>query len=106
MKPEEALFLDDLGQNLKTAAEIGMQTLRVPSRGGDEAVAGAIAQLEQMLGGKNLRHWVPGTVTPVGRVALPHAPLRAYLSKLLRAPAGVLSALTNSHFSASQCPVQ
>lgn len=90
MKPEEALFLDDIGQNLKAASAIGMRTVRVPSIGGDEAVADSIAQLEQLLGGKNLRQWVPGTVTPVGRIALPHAPLRAYLAKLLQMPAGVL----------------
>ena len=90
MKPEEALFVDDLGQNLKAASAMGMQTLRVPSHGGDEAVADAIAQLEQLLGGKNLRQWVPGTVTPVARMALAHAPLRTYLAKLLQMPAGAL----------------
>lgn len=82
--------MDDLGQNLKAASAMGMQTLRVPSHGGDEAVAAAIAQLEQLLGGKSLRQWVPGTVTPVARMALAHAPLRTYLAKLLQMPAGAL----------------
>ncbi len=29
IKPEEAVFLDDLGFNLKAAKEIGLQTIRV-----------------------------------------------------------------------------
>ena len=29
VKPEEALFLDDIGGNLKTAAELGIRTIKV-----------------------------------------------------------------------------
>jgi putative hydrolase of the HAD superfamily len=42
--PSEALFLDDLGVNLKPARELGMMTIKVTSE------ADAIAELERRLG--------------------------------------------------------
>jgi len=46
VKPEECVFLDDLGMNLKTAKALGMQTIRVPIGGSLEAVK----SLESILG--------------------------------------------------------
>jgi putative hydrolase of the HAD superfamily len=44
VQPEEAIFLDDFGVNLKAARELGMGTIKV-----DETTS-AIDELEQMLG--------------------------------------------------------
>lgn len=46
VKPEECVFLDDLGMNLKPAKALGMQTIRVPIGGSLEAVK----SLESILG--------------------------------------------------------
>ncbi|KAF9648067.1 HAD-like protein [Thelephora ganbajun] len=46
VKPEECVFLDDLGMNLKAAKALGMQTIRVPIGGSVEA----IKSLESILG--------------------------------------------------------
>lgn len=46
VKPEECVFLDDLGMNLKPAKALGMQTIRVPIGGSLEAVR----SLESILG--------------------------------------------------------
>jgi len=46
VKPEECVFLDDLGMNLKAAKALGMQTIRVPIGGSHEA----IKSLEVILG--------------------------------------------------------
>ncbi|KAF8840979.1 HAD-like protein [Paxillus ammoniavirescens] len=46
IKPEEAIFLDDIGMNLKTAKQLGMVTIHVPIGSTPQAVK----QLEQMLG--------------------------------------------------------
>ncbi|KAH9951310.1 HAD-like protein [Amylocystis lapponica] len=46
IKPTEAVFLDDLGLNLKAAQELGMETIRVPI--GDSL--GALKTLEGKLG--------------------------------------------------------
>jgi len=46
VKPEECVFLDDLGMNLKAANALGMQTIRVPVGGSLKAVR----SLESILG--------------------------------------------------------
>jgi len=46
VQPEECVFLDDLGMNLKAAKAIGMETIHVPI-GGSEM---AIKALEKKLG--------------------------------------------------------
>ncbi|KZT69008.1 HAD-like protein [Daedalea quercina L-15889] len=46
IRPHEAVFLDDLGMNLKVAQSLGMETIHVPI--GDSL--GAITKLEQKLG--------------------------------------------------------
>lgn len=45
IEPARALFLDDMGQNLKAAKALGMKTIKV----GDPAIA--LAELEQVLAG-------------------------------------------------------
>ncbi|MFN4090399.1 MAG: HAD-IA family hydrolase [Alphaproteobacteria bacterium] len=44
VSPDEAVFLDDLGVNLKTARAMGMRTIKV------ESAAQALAELETVLG--------------------------------------------------------
>ena len=44
MAPGEAVFLDDIGTNLKTARALGMATIKV------EEPAQALAELEALLG--------------------------------------------------------
>ncbi|EJF65752.1 HAD-like protein [Dichomitus squalens] len=46
IKPTEAVFLDDLGMNLKTAQALGMETIRVPIGGSLDA----LKKLEAKLG--------------------------------------------------------
>jgi len=46
IKPEEAIFLDDIGMNLKTAKQLGMATIHVMIGSTPQAVK----QLEDMLG--------------------------------------------------------
>ncbi|KAL1669324.1 HAD-like domain-containing protein [Schizophyllum commune] len=46
IKPEEAIFLDDIGMNLKVAKELGMETIHVPIGG----TLDAVKQLERRLG--------------------------------------------------------
>lgn len=46
IRPEEAVFLDDIGANLKAAASLGMSTIHVPLGGS----AGALKRLEERLG--------------------------------------------------------
>ncbi|KAH7929780.1 HAD-like protein [Leucogyrophana mollusca] len=46
ISPREAIFLDDIGLNLKAASKLGIQTIHVPIGGTFEAVL----QLEQKLG--------------------------------------------------------
>ena len=51
--PREAVFLDDLGVNLKTARALGMRTIKV------DDVDGALAELEDVLG-FSVRRPLPG----------------------------------------------
>lgn len=44
VRPDEAVFLDDIGRNLKTARSLGMQTIRVVEP------RSALAELEALLG--------------------------------------------------------
>jgi len=46
VKPHECVFLDDLGMNLKTARDLGMETIHVPIGG----ILGALSRLEDVLG--------------------------------------------------------
>ena len=44
IEPEQAVFLDDIGRNLKTARQLGMTTIKVAEP------AAALAELEALLG--------------------------------------------------------
>ncbi|KAI0079973.1 HAD-like protein [Panus rudis PR-1116 ss-1] len=60
IKPREAVFLDDLGMNLKTAQQLGMETIHVPIGGS----LIALRQLEAKLGidltsGFEPTEWIP-----------------------------------------------
>jgi len=46
VRPDQCVFLDDIGLNLKTAKELGMETIHVPIGGSRQAVRA----LEQKLG--------------------------------------------------------
>jgi len=46
IRPEQVIFLDDIGMNLKTAKQLGMTTIHVPIGGTLQAVK----QLEEYLG--------------------------------------------------------
>ncbi|KAF9262145.1 HAD-like protein [Marasmius fiardii PR-910] len=46
IQPQEAIFLDDIGMNLKAAKQLGMDTIHVPIGG----TLGAVKQLETKLG--------------------------------------------------------
>ncbi|EKM55529.1 uncharacterized protein PHACADRAFT_256222 [Phanerochaete carnosa HHB-10118-sp] len=58
--PHEAVFLDDLGINLKAAQALGMETIHVPLGGS----LGALKQLEQKLGIDLTSGYEPNEFTP------------------------------------------
>ncbi|XP_063000485.1 acyl-CoA dehydrogenase family member 10 [Elgaria multicarinata webbii] len=76
VQAKESIFLDDLGQNLKAAGQLGIKTVKV-----DDPEA-AIRELEAHLGFP-LRSFVPYTC-PVGpKMDIPRAPLQKYLESVL-----------------------
>uniref|UniRef100_A0A2C9JVY2 Acyl-CoA dehydrogenase family member 11 n=1 Tax=Biomphalaria glabrata TaxID=6526 RepID=A0A2C9JVY2_BIOGL len=75
VQPEEAVFLDDLGQNLKAAQLLGIQTIKVTSP--DQA----ISDLEKLLG-YGLRQFVPGTTHIPGHLEINILSLENYLKSL------------------------
>jgi len=50
MKPEESVFLDDIGANLKAAKELGMTAIRCNTLNVDEVDDEALKQLDQAVG--------------------------------------------------------
>ncbi|KAK3594564.1 hypothetical protein CHS0354_013328 [Potamilus streckersoni] len=76
IQPEEAIFLDDLGMNLKSARTLGIRTIKVSSP--DQAVH----DLEEELG-LCLRGYKEHTVTPPDRLKLPIQHLKNYLDSIL-----------------------
>uniref|UniRef100_UPI00398E8CA0 acyl-CoA dehydrogenase family member 11 isoform X2 n=1 Tax=Pristiophorus japonicus TaxID=55135 RepID=UPI00398E8CA0 len=93
VRPEESIFLDDLGQNLKTAAQLGISTIKV------EDIATAIHELEAMLGFP-LHGYVHGTQAVRKGMEIPTDRLKEYLQTTL----GLSSAerLTLRQFSHGQ----
>ncbi|XP_036133214.1 acyl-CoA dehydrogenase family member 10 [Molossus molossus] len=91
LQPSESVFLDDLGQNLKAAASLGIRTIKV-----DDPEA-AVKELETLLG-FTLRRVVPDT-RPVGKtMEIPHDALKKYLKGLLGTPTtGPLELLQFDH---------
>ncbi|KAK7087596.1 hypothetical protein V1264_021627 [Littorina saxatilis] len=76
VEPQEALFLDDLGINLKAANQIGIDTIKVNSP------AQAVQDLEEKLGCR-LQGYAEGTSTVPKHLALPLPSLAAFLRSRL-----------------------
>ncbi|RUS85487.1 hypothetical protein EGW08_006763 [Elysia chlorotica] len=72
---DQAIFLDDLGINLKAAREFGIKTIKVSS------VSQGLEELSQLLG-VQLDSPAPGTKPPPRRLQLNEANLEAYLNSL------------------------
>nr|XP_020658326.1 acyl-CoA dehydrogenase family member 10 isoform X1 [Pogona vitticeps]XP_020658327.1 acyl-CoA dehydrogenase family member 10 isoform X1 [Pogona vitticeps]XP_020658328.1 acyl-CoA dehydrogenase family member 10 isoform X2 [Pogona vitticeps] len=73
---KESIFLDDIGQNLKTAGQLGMKTVKV------EDPASAIRELESHLGFP-LRAFAPYTCPVRPTMEIPKEPLEKYLRNVL-----------------------
>ncbi|KAJ8312770.1 hypothetical protein KUTeg_010143 [Tegillarca granosa] len=76
--PEEIVFLDDLGYNLKPAQAMGLKTIKVLSP------EQAVKDLEEVLGGKCLRCFVEGTTTVPKHLEIPMNKLKSYLNWALK----------------------
>ncbi|XP_059843933.1 acyl-CoA dehydrogenase family member 11 isoform X3 [Hypanus sabinus] len=74
--PEESIFLDDVGQNLKAAAQIGISTVQFSD------TATAIKELESLLGFP-LRGYVQRTRTVRKNMEIPTDSLKKYLQTTL-----------------------
>ncbi|XP_048198876.1 acyl-CoA dehydrogenase family member 10 isoform X2 [Perognathus longimembris pacificus] len=92
LKPSESIFLDDLGQNLKAAASLGIRTIKV-----DDDLEAALKELEALLGFP-LRAGIPNTRPVRKNMEIPKDALEKYLKDLLgsRAP-GPLEVLQFDH---------
>jgi HAD superfamily hydrolase (TIGR01509 family) len=73
--PEEAIFLDDIGQNLKAARARGIRTIKV----GEGAPGAALDELQAELG-FSLREFVPGTVSVRPALRIDTAALERHLA--------------------------
>ncbi|XP_014320087.1 acyl-CoA dehydrogenase family member 10 isoform X3 [Myotis lucifugus] len=76
LQPSESIFLDDLGQNVKAAASLGMRTIKVND---PEA---AVKELESLLG-FTLRTVIPNTRPVRKTMEIPKDSLEKYLRDLL-----------------------
>ncbi|NXD77198.1 ACD10 dehydrogenase, partial [Halcyon senegalensis] len=76
VQPQESIFLDNSSQNLKAAAQLGIQTVKVD----DPEVA--LKELETHLGFP-LRGFVPGTRSVRPNVEIPKGHLQKYLENVL-----------------------
>lgn len=91
LQPSESIFLDDLEQNLKAAASLGMHTIKVND---PEA---AVKELETLLG-FTLRTVVPNTRPVRNTMEIPKDSLEKYLKDLLGTQAtGPLELLQFDH---------
>ncbi|XP_061459477.1 acyl-CoA dehydrogenase family member 10 isoform X2 [Rhineura floridana] len=79
VQAHESIFLDDIGQNLKAAAHLGIKTLKV------DDLESAIQQLETHLGFV-LRSFVPYTCSVRPTMEIPTEPLQKYLESIFGAP--------------------
>ncbi|KAL5017214.1 hypothetical protein ScPMuIL_006803 [Solemya velum] len=73
--PEQTVFVDDIGSNLKAAGSLGITTIKVRP---DQVVK----SLEEVLG-FDLRHYVEDTVTVPERLRIPIGNLKQYLDHTL-----------------------
>ncbi|XP_071094392.1 acyl-CoA dehydrogenase family member 10-like isoform X1 [Haliotis cracherodii] len=74
--PAQAMFLDDIGSNLKAAKELGIRTIKVEDP--DQAVLALESEL-----GLRLQGYVAGTVSVPSHLALPVDHLMSYLQSHL-----------------------
>ncbi|XP_066545984.1 acyl-CoA dehydrogenase family member 10 isoform X2 [Amia ocellicauda] len=86
--PQDAVFLDDVGQNVKAAAQLGIRSIKV------EDPLTAIEELQGLLG-FSLSGFVPGTISPT--MELPTDRLRQYLQNTLSLGATALDLRQFSH---------
>ncbi|XP_022343722.2 acyl-CoA dehydrogenase family member 10-like [Crassostrea virginica] len=77
VRPEESVFLDDLGVNLKAAKALGIRTIKVtdPEK--------AVLDLEQEVGGLCLRRFVDDTTTVPEHLRIPVDRLQKYFNQQL-----------------------
>ncbi|KAG9487758.1 hypothetical protein GDO78_007512 [Eleutherodactylus coqui] len=75
VQPTETIFLDDLGQNLKAAAQLGLRTIKVNN------VQDALKDLENLLGFP-LKDFVPGTRSVRPAMDIPRDSLAKYLENI------------------------
>ncbi|TKR60298.1 hypothetical protein L596_027563 [Steinernema carpocapsae] len=79
VRPEESVFVDDLGNNLKGAAALGIKTIKC------DDTNKAVSDIEKFVG-FTLRKFVPGTREPWKQELFATDRLLSYLQKLLRVP--------------------
>ncbi|XP_068937520.1 acyl-CoA dehydrogenase family member 10 isoform X2 [Petaurus breviceps papuanus] len=91
VEPSESIFLDDLGHNLKAAAQLGIHTIKVND------AENALKELETFLGFP-LRNIIPNTCPVRKTMEIPRDSLQKYLKNLLGSQAaGPLEVLQFSH---------
>ncbi|XP_043834069.1 acyl-CoA dehydrogenase family member 10 isoform X2 [Dromiciops gliroides] len=91
VEPTEAIFLDDLGHNLKAAAQLGIHTIKVND------AENALKELETFLGFP-LRKIIPNTRSVRKTMEIPRDSLEKYLRNLLGSQAaGPVEVLQFSH---------
>lgn len=92
LQPSESIFLDDLGQNLKAAASLGIHTIKVRDP------ETAVQELETLLGFP-LRPGIRNTRAVRRTMEIPRGPLEKYLKDLLgtQSTAGPLELLQFDH---------
>ncbi|ELU09435.1 hypothetical protein CAPTEDRAFT_175366 [Capitella teleta] len=77
VQPPEAIFLDDLGMNLKPASEMGLRTIKVDDQ------QQAITDLEKVVG-FCIQGFMPGTSLVPEHLEIPRKKLRSYLNWALK----------------------
>ncbi|XP_029653125.1 acyl-CoA dehydrogenase family member 10 [Octopus sinensis] len=79
MNPQQAVFLDDIGINLKSAKQLGIDTIKVTNP--DQAVQ----DLEKLLG-LSLQGYLKGTISVPERLRFSRENLTTYLTESLNLP--------------------
>ena len=99
----QAVMLDDIGANLKAAAAVGMETIKV-----DDDYMQALAQLESKVGFK-LQEFVPGTISVRSHLNIDTAALSTFMAANSVPGDGAVSRIRqfgyNSQTLRLSCPV-
>ncbi|XP_036595031.1 acyl-CoA dehydrogenase family member 10 isoform X2 [Trichosurus vulpecula] len=95
VEPAESIFLDDLGHNIKAAAQLGIHTIKVND------TENALKELETFLGFP-LRKIIPNTCPVRKTMEIPRDSLEKYLKNLLGSQAAVSGPLEVLQFSHGQ----